>query len=187
MPDIAARSSRLLYEPLTARHALDLCDALTDAQVYAHLPGDRPTTAADLERQFACMAAGPRPGQVEPDRAHPDQSQQVWWNFAVRLHSGEAIGRIQATIHHGLAETAYLFGPRYWGHGYATEALRWLHEQLAADRRADTAWATVVPENTRSIRLLERVGYLREPTARPHLLSYAPGDQVYRAPLSAMT
>ena len=43
------------------------------------------------------------------------------------------VGRIEATILEGQAEVAYLLGPRYWGYGFALEAMRWLHQMLESE------------------------------------------------------
>jgi RimJ/RimL family protein N-acetyltransferase len=40
-----------------------------------------------------------------------------------------------------------------------------------------------MPENAPSIRLLERLGYIEVTGGWPKLLSYDPGDRVYRAEL----
>jgi RimJ/RimL family protein N-acetyltransferase len=162
-------SERLVYEPLTESHASDLSDALTDPRVYAYITGPHPATAVDLAVEFARMAAGPS-GRYKNEK---------WWNFAVRVRGGKFIGRTQATLHDDLAEVAYVFGPLYWGRGYATEALTWLHTRIRETRQANSFWATVRPDNTRSIRLLERHRYGEVLQGWPRLFSYESGDRVY--------
>jgi RimJ/RimL family protein N-acetyltransferase len=163
------RSDRLDYEPVKESHASDLCDALTDPRAYAYITGPHPMTAGDLAVEFARMAAGPSGGR----------ERETWWNYAVRLREGKYIGRIEATLHDRLAEVAYVFGPLYWGCGYAAESLTWLHAKVWESRRADSIWATVVPANERSIRLLERLEYRQILGGWPRLLSYELGDRVY--------
>jgi RimJ/RimL family protein N-acetyltransferase len=161
-------SDRLLYEPLTVAHAIELTDALTDPRVYVHIAGPSPLTTEDLAAEFSRRAVGPA------------ASGQVWWNFAVRLHGGPFIGRIEATAHDGLVEVGYLLGPSYWGHGYATEAMRWLHGRVRQSGFVGTFWATSTPGNFRSIRMLERLGYTEFFSDWPRLLSYDPGDRVFQ-------
>jgi RimJ/RimL family protein N-acetyltransferase len=170
-----SESDRLIYEPLAASHAAGLCEALTDPLVYAHITGRFPTSVAGLEIAFARSAGGPP----------AERSSEIWWNFAVRLRSGEFIGRIEATIHDGLAEVAYLLGPKYWGCGYATKALTWLHERLRESEGVNSYWATVHPENGRSIRLLERLGYGEVVRGWPKLFSYDEYDRVFSKEASA--
>ncbi|HEU4792335.1 MAG TPA: GNAT family protein, partial [Nitrolancea sp.] len=60
------------------------------------------------------------------------------------------------------ADIGYELDSRFWGHGYATEAVRALlafgFEQLGLHR----IWAHCLAENVASIRLLERIGMRRE-------------------------
>jgi RimJ/RimL family protein N-acetyltransferase len=162
-------SERLVYEPLSESHGSLLSGALTDPRAYTHITDPHPATAADLAVLFARMAAGPSDGCTD----------EAWWNFAVRLRSGEFIGRVEATLHDGLAEVAYIFGPNFWNCGYATESVAWLHTQLRENQYANSVWATVLPDNVRSIRLLERLGYRRSLLDQPPLRSYETGDRVY--------
>lgn len=66
------------------------------------------------------------------------------------------------------AEMAYDLSPAAWGLGIATAAcaslLKWGHGQVGLAR----IQATVLPENTRSIRVLERVGFQREGLLRSY-------------------
>ncbi|MBX3437463.1 MAG: GNAT family N-acetyltransferase, partial [Planctomycetaceae bacterium] len=132
-------------------------------------------TAVDLLAQFGVLESGPR----------DKQTTQQWWNFVVRERAGgRATGQIQATIVRPWAEVAFLFGPAYWGQGFAAEAMAWLHERLSKDASVTECWATTVPENTRSIRLLQRLGYSRVAAGWPELASYDPGDLVFSRSLS---
>ena len=89
------------------------------------------------------------------------------------------IGRLEATIVAWRAEVAYLLGPRYWGQGYALEAMLAFQDLLAKHFRVDEFWATTHPANTRSIRLLVRMEYEEVRESWPSLMSYDPGDLVY--------
>jgi len=92
-----------------------------------------------------------------------------------------AIGRLEATVLEKRAEVAYLFGPEFWGHGYGTESLSWLHMFIEETFHILEFWATVRPDNGRSIRLLERLGYVEAAAETwPQLTSYDPGDRVFR-------
>lgn len=169
------QTARLVYEPLTGSHAAELSGALIDPRLYAYITKRCPHTVLDLKAEFIRVAAGPP----------KDREGEAWWNFAVRLCDGEYIGRIHATFHDGLAEVAYMFGVAHWGLGYATEAVQWLHARIAETQKANSLWATVNPDNSRSIRLLERLGYQKMSQERPLLFSYDPKDLVYCQWLSA--
>jgi GNAT superfamily N-acetyltransferase len=91
--------------------------------------------------------------------------------FPVRLReTGTLIGRVEATLTQDWAETAYLFAPRHWGQGYATEAMTAFQNELRRNEQVTEFWATTTPQNTRSIALLERLGYQQMSESWPPLL-----------------
>jgi RimJ/RimL family protein N-acetyltransferase len=162
-------TERLRFESLRLDHAAELSSGLTHPDVYLFITGRNPATGAELAAHFQRLLAGPA-----------DASNSAWWNFvARRAADGRALGLVQAVIVEDRAEIAYLFGPEYWGHGYASESVQWLHDQLARRAIAE-AWATVSPENARSIRLLQKCGYARMAGGWPRLESYEAGDWVFR-------
>ena len=170
-PDLSGlfQTTRLSYAPLAAEDAAVLFPLLADPAVYRYIDAHPPASIGELAARFDRVRAGPP----------SDRTGESWWNYTVRLlESGLAVGRLEATIVGDRAEVAYLFGQMYWGKGYATEALTWLHRQLRQCAAVNTFWATVRPENSRSIRLLHRTGYV-EVNQWPPLMSYDSGDKVY--------
>ena len=139
-------------------------------EVYQFI-GERPPSFACYADMLRRQAAG----------APPDTGDEQRLNFAVRhRESGKLLGQLQATVHDGLAEIAFLFGPAHWGQGYATEGVRWLHRLLLARQQPLSLWATAFPGNQRSCALLRRCGYVEVPIdAMPRLLSYDEGDVVF--------
>lgn len=85
---------------------------------------------------------------------------------AVCLPDGTLVGH----VFHALEEPAdwrtwtvgYVFHPDHWGHGYATEATRAVVDRCFTEQDAHRVVARCDPENTRSWRLLERLGMRRE-------------------------
>jgi len=67
--------------------------------------------------------------------------------------------------HHYLA---YLICSRFWGHGYATEAARAILDYGLQTLGIHTVEALIRPDNTRSIRLAERLGMRHECTTQHH-------------------
>jgi RimJ/RimL family protein N-acetyltransferase len=183
---ILGRSSRLVFEPLAVEHAVPLHAALADPRVYAHL-GEAPPSLADVTADFAQRATGTL-----------GRPELRWVNVAVALASSSGavpdhrvyLGRLEAVLYpdggDGVwGEIAYLFGAPYWGQGYATEALAWLHAHLAAVA-AQVLWAAVAPGNRASLALLDRLGYrVVPPHEAPALGSYDAGDVCLRRRLSA--
>jgi RimJ/RimL family protein N-acetyltransferase len=160
-------TQRLAIEPLALTHTAGLFAALDHPAVHRFLLQPDVTTLEALRERIARLVAGP---------PSPDER---WWNFAVLLGAERTIiGRLEATTYGDWGEIAYVFGPRWWGAGLASEASRWLVEHLAA-RGIPELWAAVHPANLLSQRLLGRIGFspAGEP-ARP-LASFDPGDLVF--------
>lgn len=165
-------SERLLYEPITRQHALELQQALCDPRVYAFIDECCPPTHDELLQSFARKQAG----------APAQRAGEVWIDYAVRSRqTGIAMGRVEATILDHKAEVAYLFGASFWGCGYALEAVQWLQQWVAWSYGINDCWATVSAQNARSIRLLGRLGYVESAQAEwpARLLSYGAGDRVF--------
>jgi RimJ/RimL family protein N-acetyltransferase len=165
-PQAAGRTARLLLEPLRPEHALGLFEALDDPLVGRYIGGPDVSTLEDLQARIERLLAGPT-----------DPRAETWRNWVVRLE-GTVIGRVEATLHDGIAEIGYVFGPRWWGQGYASEAVTWLLEELRGDGVPE-AWATVDPDNEPSVRLLRRVGFEEAGPGTVPLHSYVAGDRVF--------
>lgn len=170
--DLSSGTPRLFMEPVTHLHIPELERILRNENVYRHIGGV--PSSADFHLGTERAIAGP------PD----NRSTEVWLNFATRLKSAnELIGRLEASIHDGIAEVAFLFSPNTWGNGYASEGLLWLHAQLESRTEPPTLWATTIPENVRSRALLSRCGYVQvSPEHSPNLLTYDGGDLVFMLP-----
>ncbi len=159
-------TDRLIIESLTKEHAAGLLVALDDPTVGEFIGGPDVTTLDALIERIERVSRGPG------EQYHPEQ----WHNFAVMLRDDRTIiGRIEASTYGDWAEIAYVFGPQWSGHGYATEAVRWMIGELH-ERGADELWAAVHPHNTRSLRLLDRVGFSISDHPTRDLGSFDDGD-----------
>ncbi len=163
-------NAKTSFSPLTVSDVENLVPILHCEEVFAFIGGmpSRDDFTLGLRRALK------GPGEKNVD--------EHWINFAARLvETGELIGRIEATIHHNLAEVAFLFNPGVWGHGYATEGLLWLHNYLRDNHNVSAIWATTHPKNARSGALLRKVGYKQTETlGLPLLYSYDEGDLVFQ-------
>ncbi len=167
-------SQRLRFAPLIPRHAASLSEALLDPAVYEFIGGDRPESIDALAARFEHFAAGPP--AIRPT--------ERWWNIAVfSLEDSRGLGRLEATLIDDRAEIAYLLGSDHWGKGYAFEAMSWFHDRLAEDGAVSKLWATVLPTNKKSVRLLQRLGYSPVTGGWPELGSYDEGDLVFCRPI----
>lgn len=160
----------LAIEPLRLDHLDALAVALLHPAVYQHIEDTLPSLDA-FKLSLSRALSGPP--------AH--KADQTWLNYLVRdPDTSDMLGRLEATVHDAIAEVAFLFHPSYWGKGFATAGLHWLHGEIRRTCHVSDFWATTVRANLRCQALLQRCGYVRVTGSTPHLLSYAPGDWVFR-------
>lgn len=77
------------------------------------------------------------------------------------------IGSIGVTLEGGgRAMFGYVLGRKYWGHGFAAEALAHLVHWALAEPAIFRAWAFCDVENLPSIRVMEKAGLVREGVLR---------------------
>jgi ribosomal-protein-alanine N-acetyltransferase len=68
------------------------------------------------------------------------------------------------------AEAWYLLSPEHWGRGYVTEAVRELVSLGFGALGLHRIWASCLPENPGSSRVLEKLGFRHEGSHRANLL-----------------
>lgn len=142
-------SATLRLEPLVAAHADEMFGPMCAAAIYDYIPGQRPVSVLALRQRYQQL-----------ERGHSASGRERWLNWIVRLASGQCAGYVQATVHPGsTADFAFVFAPEHWGRGVAFEACRAALPRLAGEFGVRAVFATVDPRNTRSIRLLERLGF----------------------------
>jgi ribosomal-protein-alanine N-acetyltransferase len=71
---------------------------------------------------------------------------------------------------HRHAEIGYDLARPYWGYGIASEALSAMLQFCFEDMAFNHVEADTLVVNTRSVRLLERLGFQREGTRREYIL-----------------
>lgn len=159
---------RLRIELLQSDHLAELATHLRHPEVYEHIGGVPTLEDFILDRERALQGPG------------PESAGECWLNFLVRERSsGRMLGRLEATLHDSIAEVAFLFSPRRWGQGFATEALAWLHAEIRSTHGIADCWATTVVANARCQSLLLRSGYRQVQAGQPGLYSFDPGDLVF--------
>jgi RimJ/RimL family protein N-acetyltransferase len=108
-------------------------------------------------------------GRVEQQFA---EAQPTRLAFAmVDRASGEFVGLCGLVFKPELqdAEVWYLLRPDRWGSGIASEAVHALVEHALGAYRLHRIWASCLPENGASVRVLEKVGFRREGLLRQNL------------------
>jgi ribosomal-protein-alanine N-acetyltransferase len=93
--------------------------------------------------------------------------------FIFRQSDGALVGGLTlGQIRRGVAQTAslgYWMGQAYAGQSYMSDAVRAMLPYAFNGLRLRRVEAACLPENEASIRLLERVGFIREGYARSYL------------------
>ncbi len=115
-------SRRLELVPVTAAHAQAMFPLLAREELYRQIGGGPPESMADLEQWFRLLET----------RRSPD-GEECWLTWILFTEGGrDAVGYVQATIHGGNADLAWLVGVPWQGRGYAREAASALVNWLRA-------------------------------------------------------
>ena len=132
---------------------------------------DAPTVQREVSRvEMARMLAVPHP--------YPEDGARAWiakarpgQDFAIVLReTGDAIGgiTIEVSEQHRRASLGYWCAVDYWGHGYATEAVRAVIEYGFRELALNRVHAECHGDNPASRRVLEKAGMTFEGRLRLH-------------------
>lgn len=103
-----------------------------------------------------------------------------WGGWGVETHDGALIGQVSLLRppHFAELELGWLLFDAFEGKGYAQEAADAARDYAFSEVKADTLVSYISPNNTRSIKLAQRLGAFEDRHAKRH----DPGDVVYRHP-----
>lgn len=139
----------LVLEPLTAAHAPEMFDVLSDPAIY-EFENEPPASQEALARRYALLEG----------RRSPDGSEG-WLNWVVRLPDGRLAGYVQATVlTNGLAFVAYELHSRHWRQGIATRAVSAVLDELRTTYGVQLFVAVLKSRNDRSLGLLRKLGFV---------------------------
>lgn len=103
------------------------------------------------------------------------------YNWIVELKdTHEAIGSISvisANEKHSTAELGYCYGSKYWGNGYATEALRTVIEYLLNECNFYLIEARHISGNSASGRVMEKAGMHKDAVLRDRRINKYTGER----------
>jgi len=90
--------------------------------------------------------------------------KDTWLQLAVCLKGGPLIGDIgvHCLVDEQQVEIGYTLSPEYQGKGYAAEAVRAVIAYLFSELEKHRVSASVDPDNSRSVKLLEKLGFRKE-------------------------
>jgi len=90
-------------------------------------------------------------------------SSEFTW-VITSLMEDQAIGGLSCEINVESAEIGFLLNRKYWGRGIALEAAAWVVDWLLSHSDVSKVIATCDTENSRSIRVLDKLGFALEET-----------------------
>lgn len=141
-------------EPQVAAHAEAMFVVLGDPAIYEH--ENAPPVSVEWLRTRFC--------RLETRRSA--DGRERWLNWVVRLPDGRLAGYVQATLgEDGSAGIAYELASAHWGRGLGTRCVQAMIGELRAHYGVHTLTAVLKRSNARSLRLLERLGFVPAPDA----------------------
>lgn len=149
------RTERLLLRPLRPDDVDVIVAYRNDPDVAALQDWDLPVTREHVVKHVAAQSGW--------EDISPGQPRQVGIE-----HDGELVGDLYVGLdeHGGVAEIGFTLRTEHQGRGYAVEAASAVVADLIERLGCHRIFAQLSPENTRSARLLERLGM--------HVESFAP-------------
>jgi len=149
-------TKRLAMEALVPTHAPLLFEKLSDPELYQYLEVSPPLSVDALALQY----------KIWSTRRSPD-GRDRWLNWAVRLRDADDyVGWLQSTVYSsGSADIAYIIFTAHQRNGFALEACQGLVDHLRRRYGVSKYAATIDANNAASIRVAERLGMHRTPSA----------------------
>jgi ribosomal-protein-alanine N-acetyltransferase len=158
---LSRETPRLLLRPLHAGDEESVFTLLSDERVVRHMLF--PIFDRDRARTFVARLSRPASADEPPG--------QIVLGIAMKPDAERLVGLCGLVLNPQLeeGEAWYLLRPELWGRGVVTEAARALvslgFEELALHR----VWASCLPVNPASARVLEKLGFRREGYLRQNL------------------
>lgn len=147
---IIAETERLILRRYRKEDLQDLFEYLSDAEVVKYEPY-KPMTPAETEENLEWRVETEEMIAVELK-----ESRKMIGNVYMGKREFDAL------------EMGYVFNRHYWGHGYAAESCRALMRQ-AFSEGIHRIFAECDPNNPRSWKLLETLGFQREAHLRKNV------------------
>lgn len=162
-------TERLVLEPVTEAHAVEMFRALVDPIIYTFLHERPPFTVDELRARYRFLSM----------RASPD-GRSEWLTWILReAASGVAVGYLQAERYvRGVAGLSVVLIPVAWCKGLAREALGAVIHELA-QANIHRFFATITPRNDAALRLFEGLGFRPQERGTFDLRAVDNGDLVF--------
>ena len=152
-PLLDSNRRQVVLEPLTAAHAPEMFQVLSDRAIY-EFENEPPSSEAALFDRYRKLES----------RQSPD-GQELWLNWLVRLPGGQAAGYVQATVLKTqtprVALVAYELGSVYWRQGIGHASVAAMLQNLQMHHGVEHFAAVLKTINHRSMGLLTALGFRR--------------------------
>jgi|SRR6185436_18186841 len=145
-------SERLVFQQIVASDAPDIFELRTNEKVLRY--SDR----APMKNMQEAM------DMVKKISDSFENNEAIAWAMKLK-ETGKTVGHItfwRIIKEHHRAEIGYAMFPEYWGKGFMTEAIQRVIDYGFSEIKFHSIEANVNPNNQPSIKLLERVGFIRE-------------------------
>jgi RimJ/RimL family protein N-acetyltransferase len=158
---LSRETTRLLLRPLRSGDEDSIFTLLSDERVVRHMLFpifDRDRAAAFVARRSRPASEAEKPGQVV-------------LGVAEKSSEADLVGLCGLVLNPDLeeGEAWYLLRPDLWGRGLVTEAARALVSVGFDELGLHRVWASCLPANPASARVLEKLGFRREGYLRQNL------------------
>lgn len=158
------RTERLLLRRPRVSDAAAIYEYASDPEVTRYMDW---RTATELQETIAVLAT----------RASAwEAGEEFSWVLTIPPED-RAIGTIACRVRETAADFGYLLNRRYWGQGYATEAAQTIVNWALSLPDIKRVWATCDIDNLASVRVLEKVGLMREEIQRQSVMRPNLSDQ----------
>ena len=146
-------TSRLVIRPVVADDAPALWARRNEPEVSRYQEWTVPYPRHQVDELVRAATAGDGP-----------EDDQWWMLTVVERGSGDIVGDVAVRLVDGArtAELGYSLATRYWGRGYATEAVDATVERLFDQWAVHRVSAMIHPDNDASATVLERIGFVFE-------------------------
>ena len=140
--------TKIYFQSLNIDHANLLFEYLQDDALYHYIPDQKYASIQALEARYSRLIQG---------SATADEIWMNWVIFNDSVHK-QPIGTLQATLfpQQKTVQIGYVIFKPFWGKGYASKAVEWLETHLKETFPIQYLEAYVDPQNTASIKVLEK-------------------------------
>jgi len=144
--------TKIYFQSLNIDHANILFEYLHEDALYHYIPDQKYTSIQALEERYSRLIQG----SVTAD--------EIWMNWVIfndSVHK-QPIGTLQATLfpQQEAVQIGYVIFKPFWGKGYASKAVEWLETHLKETFPIQYFEAYVDPQNTASIKVLEKNNFI---------------------------